>query len=112
MEIAKQDEGKKRINTELNNITKMLRKNYDNIKRASEENEHLHDVLHEYRAHHEVVRKQKEDECDALWRLTNYIQDTAKEQNNSKELLRELKKDQSTIIKEIKHVQKELSKIK
>lgn len=112
MEIAKDDNKKIMIDTKIGNIEKMLRKNYDDIKRASGGNEHLHDVLQEYRAHHEAVSKQKEEECEALWMLTNYIQETAKEQTNSKELLRELKKDQSIIIKEIKNVQKEMSKMK
>jgi len=106
MKIAKDDNEKIMIDTKIYNIKKMLRKNYDDIKRASGGNEHLHDVLQEYRAHHEAVSKQKEEECEALWMLTNYIQETAKEQTNSKELLRELKKDQSIIIKEIKNVQK------
>ena len=74
MKIAKDDNEKIMIDTKIYNIKKMLRKNYDDIKRASGGNEHLHDVLQEYRAHHEAVSKQKEEECEALWMLTNYIQ--------------------------------------
>ena len=111
MDIAIVDNVERMIDAELGNIEKMLRDTYDNMKRRSNENEQLQAVLHEYRAHHEAVRKQKEQECEALWMLTNYIQETANEQTNSKELLRELRKDQSTIIKEINKVQKELSKM-
>ena len=61
MEIAKDDNEKIMIDAKLGNIEKMLRKNYDDIKRTSGVNEHLHDVLQEYRAHHEAVSKQKEE---------------------------------------------------
>ena len=112
MDIAKDDKAKRMIDTKIDNIEKILRKNYNDIKCASGKNEHLLDVLQEYTVHHDALRKQKEEECEALWTLTNYIQDTANEQTNSKELLRELKKDQSIIIKEIKKVEKEMSKMK
>tara|TARA_B110000259_G_C13945676_1_gene374603 strand:- start:488 stop:826 length:339 start_codon:yes stop_codon:yes gene_type:complete len=112
MEIAEDDNEKRMIDATLGNIEKILRKNYNDIKCASGKNEHLLDVLQEYTVHHDALRKQKEEECEALWTLTNYIQDTANEQTNSKELLRELKKDQSIIIKEIKKVEKEMSKMK
>jgi len=59
--------------------------------------------------------KEKENEYNALWMLTNYIQDAAnatKNQSSIGYLLEELKQDQNSIIKELKQVNKEITKMK
>ena len=106
MEIAKEDNAFKMIDLQIRNIHNNLMDKYKEISDSGPNNELLGDVANEYKGYRDSVLKEKEDEQEALWMLTNYIQDAAKEQHIGGYLLEELKKDQKSILKEIKEVKK------
>jgi hypothetical protein len=106
MEIAKGDNALKMIDLQIRNIYNDLMYNHNHNLDSARENELLEDVAGEYKRYCESMLKEKHNEQEALWMLTNYIQDTAKEEDTSGYLLEELKKDQKSILQEIKEIKK------
>ena len=108
MEIARQDIEAHIMRQELFAIRASLRNNYKNIKRVSSENAFLEDVLTDYKTYYDYIKKQKEEQYDALRTLTSYIENMSQELNTTEYLLRETQRDQNDIIKEMTNVKREL----
>ena len=111
MEIARQDIEAHIMKQELCATRASLRNNYKNIKRVSSENVFLKDVLSDYTAYYDYMRKQKEEQYDALRTLTSYIENMSQELNTTEYLLRETQRDQKDIIKEMTNVKREIQEL-
>lgn len=115
MDIAREDNAQMLIDSDIDSIHKKLLDNYSTVSKGMVKNIFLRDVEREYRVHRDSMLKDKEHEYEALWKLTNYIQDAAKatkDQSSIDHLTEELKQDQKSIIKELKNVKKQITKIK
>ena len=112
MEIAKGDNVLRQIETQIQDIHEGILKQRRNVSKSASKNTLLEDVADNYQEYCDTALKSKRDEEEALWRLSNYIQDTANEQNADGYLLEELKNDQDTILKELKDIKKHVNYIK
>ena len=115
MDIAREDNAQMLIDSNIDSIHKKLLDNYATVSKGMVKNNLLQDVAREYREHRECMLKDKEHEYEALWKLTDYIQDAAnaaKDQSSIGYLLEELKQDQKSIIKELKNVKKQITNMK
>lgn len=108
MEVAQQDIAAQIMKQELCAIRANLRNNYKNIKRVSSENAFLEDVLNDYNEYYDYMKKQKQEQHDALQTLMSYIENMSQELNTTEYLLRETQRDQKDIIKEMSNVKREL----
>tara|TARA_B100001063_G_C16666064_1_gene503669 strand:- start:368 stop:721 length:354 start_codon:yes stop_codon:yes gene_type:complete len=115
MDIAREDNAHRLIECNIYSIRNKLLDNYSTVSKGIVKNIFLRDVAREYRVHRDSMLKDKEHEYEALWKLTNYIQDAAKatkDQSSIDYLTEELKQDQKSIIKELKNVKKQITHMK
>ena len=76
------------------------------------ENEYLQEVSDEYKKEYMSIVKDKENQLNALYELSNHFKNLAKEYNKNRDILKKVRKDQREILNEIKKIKFELKNIK
>jgi len=111
MEIAQEDIYVEMMKQELCKISLQMRNNFEQIKNVSSENTFLFDVLSDYNQYYDYIKDQKKKQHEALRKLMLYIEIMSQELETTEYLLRETKRDQSDIIKEITNVKSEIQEL-
>ena len=111
MEIAQQDIDAEMMKQELCAISLQMRNNYEQIKNVSSENTFLIDVLSDYNQYYDYIKEQKKQQYEALRTLISYIETMSQELETTEYLLRETKRDQRDIIKEMTNVKREIQEL-
>ena len=76
------------------------------------ENEYLQEVSDEYKKEYMSIVKDKENQLNALYELSNHFKNLAKEYNKNRDILKKVRKDKREILNEIKKIKFELKNIK
>lgn len=76
------------------------------------ENEYLQEVSDEYKKEYMSIVREKENQLNALYELSNHFKNLAKEYNKNRDILKKVRKDQREILNEIKKIKFELKNIK
>lgn len=82
------------------------------LSKKRKENEYLQEVSDEYKKEYMSIVKDKENQLNALYELSNHFKNLAKEYNKNKDILKKVRKDQREILNEIKKIKFELKNIK
>lgn len=95
----------------INNLNKIIQdrknlllENYKEINKNINKNDILTDVAEEYKMYFLNYLK----ECEALSKLSDYIDTIASDNVNNKHMINELKKEQNIIFREIKNIENKM----
>lgn len=111
MDIALDDEKICEIKLLIQNKKNSLENNFNELKKTQKDNIFLADVVDDYIKYFSLMKKQKEDQYEALRKITDYIDNITKTSNITEHLLRESKHDQQEILKRMKLIKSKIDSI-
>ena len=111
MTLAKRDLYLVRIEEEMNRKKKFLLDKYNKIGQMEQENEYLRMIRNDYSHYYEYIKKEKQDQIDAMERLSNYIDNIVIDGRLTDEDLEQTQKEQKKILYEIDSIKQGLDEI-
>ena len=111
MDLAKRDKAISRIGHEIQHQKDLLRKRFVGLKTTAKENRLLAHVVEDYQRYYEHIRKQKEEQQEALRLVSEYLTDVVATSEMTKALLQEAKHDQTATLEEIEHIRKDIDSL-
>ena len=112
MELAKRDHEITRLSREIHRQKRMLRDRFNDLKVTSRENSLLDKVLDDYQEMYSVLRREKEEQKEALRLISEYLSDVTATTHMTESLLREAKHDQMTTLKEMDKLKHDIHELK
>ena len=100
-----------RIGDEIDHQKTLLRERFLDLKHTTKENRLLGRVVDDYQRYYDHIRKQKEDQREALRLVSEYLTDVTATSQLTESLLREAKHDQTATLEEMEHIQKDIDKL-
>lgn len=111
MDIAIDDQKVCEIKLLIQNKKTNLEENFNELKKTQKDNMFLADVVDDYIKYFSQMKKQKEDQHEALRKITDYIDSINKTTNVTEHLLRESKHDQHEILKRMELIKSKINSI-
>lgn len=111
MDIAINDEKVCEIKLLIQNKKNSLENHFNELKKTQKDNIFLADVVEDYIKYFSQMKKQKEDQYEALRKITDYIDNINKTSDVTEHLLRESKHDQQEILKRMDLIKSKIESI-
>tara|TARA_B100000780_G_C21057139_1_gene424758 strand:+ start:155 stop:514 length:360 start_codon:yes stop_codon:yes gene_type:complete len=109
--LANEDKMAIAIENEHDIQNDLLRNQYKKIKDNIIENPNLKEVLDGLTAHYESNRNEKEQQCEALEKIMDYIDDVNNNEELTPTLLNECKNDKHRLINEMQKIRNDINTI-
>ena len=111
MKLSERDKAITRIGHEIEHQKALMRKRFAGLKTTANENRLLSRVVDDYQRYYDHLRKQKEEQKEALRLVSEYLTDVAATSDLTKALLQEAKHDQTATLEEIEHIRKDIDSL-
>lgn len=111
MEIAKRDQLIEKMKLMLKEKQRYLFNQYKDLNNTNQENDFLVNVKEDYKRYYDYIKTTKQSQYDALQNISEYLDKIASEITTTDLIMQETKKDQKTILREMKNIKGELDQI-
>jgi len=108
LSLAERDLILVRVDNEINSRREMLLKKREYLNKVSNQNQFLTQVTKDYHKYYNFIIEQKREQSRALEALHQYLENLIKTEQFTHNNLKDAKKDQSQIIREMTKIKKEL----
>jgi len=111
MNIACKDIAVLNIQNALNAQQKELKHKYNTLKKESEQNKFLVDVVRDYARHLNYIKEQKKAKYDGLKKIADYIDRISQDTATTERMLEQTKEDQKELTKDMNVLREEINEI-
>ncbi len=111
MTLAQRDLYLIRIENEMNKKKEFLLRKYNELGEMEEDNEYLKVIRNDYDHYYNYIKKEKQDQVDAMNLLRDYIDELIVDGKMTDQDLESAQTEQEKILKEIDTIKNDLDKI-
>ena len=111
IDLASRDMLLSQIETQINAKKQLLIDNQKQLKKISNENTFLKDILIDYYKYHNFIIQQKREQMQALELLNQYIKDLTTSGQLSQNNIKDARVEQRNILREMDYIKRDLDRL-
>ena len=111
MEVAKDDQRFRRIQSEMEVKRADLRSRLHQLQSTQHENKFLEGVVDDYKKYYAYIKSQKEEELAAIQMISQYIDSIAASTSLTDDAIKQSKRQQHELLRKASAIKKELDEI-